>query len=323
MSLPSIFNNMPAHLKALIDTIDPVDNLAGNSFGTNRRLSMRGGVFREIVNGKEVSAFEGRAINIVVLNAAPLSRTFYKDKWKEGAEPVAPSCWSVDCKTPDPLVKEHNRQAINCSECPQNIKGSGDGETRACRFQQRVAVLLDGEIESQQVYQLTLPATSIFGDDKNKMSMQAYARYLQAHKTPPVAIVTEARLDTDQSTPKLIFKAVRPLEEAELRTAIEMQKHPDTIKAITMTVSEMDGVEDNKPAAPEVKATPTKPVEKVVEAVVEKAAPPTATRRAPNRKVTTTDAPIPEPTVVQNKKETAVVEPKADLASILNSWDDE
>ena len=85
-------------------------------------------------------------------------------------------------------------QAARCMDCPQNIKGSGQGESRACRFSQRLAVLLEGAMDT--VYQLQLPATSIFGEAKDgKMGMQAYAKYLKAHKTPSIAVVTQAYFD--------------------------------------------------------------------------------------------------------------------------------
>ena len=42
------------------------------------------------------------------------------------------------------------------------------------------------------VYQLNLPATSVFGDaDGQKMPLQAYGRYLKAHNTHVISVVTE------------------------------------------------------------------------------------------------------------------------------------
>lgn len=329
-------NTMPAGVQDLLDQIDPIENLTGGNFGTNRRISIRGGVFREVVNGKEISAFDGRALNVVVLNAAALSRTFYKGKFKEG-EVTPPTCWASDCKAgvPDAKVKPENKQALRCAECPQNIKGSGEGDTRACRFQQRVAIVLADEIESRAVYQLQLPATSIFGDGtKDKMPMQAYARYLQAHRTPAVAIVTEVRLDTDSSTPKLTFKPIRPLEEAELKVAIELQKHEDTLRAITFTVSEMDGVKDAvKGPSPvvvnEVAATVDDSDEIEFEAPKpqpEPAAPKATTRRRATSEAAAAPAePVAEPTKRQSKSATPerVETANKDLKSIIAEWADD
>jgi hypothetical protein len=244
MSELSLFKNSSA-LALLGDVKDNLtDTLAGSSGGaTNRRISIKGGVFREILNGKEVRVNEDRSMNVVLINAAPISRMFFSGAYNEG-EVAKPVCWSSDTQTPDPQVPEEQRQSARCMDCKQNIRGSAaSGEGRACRFQQRTALMLEGDLEGSAVYQLTLPATSVFGDaEKGKMGLQAYGRYLKAHNTHAISIVTEMRFDTSSPTPKLAFKAIRPLEEAELRNMIEMKDHADTIKAITLNVSQMDGV---------------------------------------------------------------------------------
>lgn len=126
--------------------------------------------------------------------------------------------------------------APRCMDCPMNIKGSGQGESRACRFQQRLAVALEGQLD--KVYQMQLPATSVFGKgDDGKMPMQAYARFLNEHDTPPIAVVTEMYFDDDSDVPKLFFKPVRPLEEAELQQVASLLEHPDTKRAITFSVA--------------------------------------------------------------------------------------
>jgi hypothetical protein len=43
--------------------------------------------------------------------------------------------------------------------------------------------------------------------------------------------------DDDSDVPKLFFKPVRPLEEAELKQAAALLEHPDTERAITFTVA--------------------------------------------------------------------------------------
>lgn len=294
----------PSKALAILGGVE--DNLtstiAGGASGGNRRISIKGGVFREVVGGKEVRVSEERAINVVLINAAPVSRMFFAGTYTEG-EVTKPTCWSSDTQRPDPAVPQEQRQSQFCKDCPQHIKGSGQGETRACRFQQRIAVMLDGELEKREVYQVTLPATSVFGDsDGKKMPLQAYGRHLKAYNTPAISIITEMRFDTASPTPKLVFKPVRELEEHELEIAVSMQKHDDTIRAISMNVSQLDGVIpapkiENKPSPapkPEVKA------EKVVaEEVVE------------------------EPKKVVKKTAAAPVqEDKQDLSAVVDEWDD-
>jgi hypothetical protein len=166
--------------------------------------------------------------------------------------------------------------------------------------------MLDGELDKREVYQVTLPSTSVFGDaDGKKMPLQAYGRHLKAYNTPAISIITEMRFDTASPTPKLVFKPVRELEEHELQIAVEMQKHDDTIRAITMNVSQMDGVIpapkiENKPSPapkPEVKA------EKVVAEEVEE--------------------PVAEPKKVVKKTAAAPVQDeKTDLSAVVDEWDD-
>jgi len=218
------------------------DNLAGGSSGLKtHRISLRGGRFRELVNGEQVNVKNDGFLNVIVVNAAKISRTYYAGQY-DAENPSAPTCWSPDTDAPDAAVPADQRQAKRCMDCKQNVKGSGQGESRACRFQQRIAVLLEGDLET--VYQLQLPATSVFGEAKDgKMGMQAYAKHLRAHKTPSIAVVTQMYFDENSDTPKLFFKPVRPLEEAELEQAIKARDSEDAVRAITLTVAQTDGVQ--------------------------------------------------------------------------------
>jgi hypothetical protein len=157
-------------------------------------------------------------------------------------------------------------------------------------------------LNKQEVYQINLPSTSVFGDaEGKKMPLQAYGRYLKAHNTHAISIVTEMRFDIDSATPKLIFKPVRALEEEELRIALEMRDHADTIKAITLNVSQMDGVI---------------PTPKAIEAApAPKAAPKPAPAKVEAEEV------VEEPIKVTKKAATPAAE-KSDIADIVGDWDD-
>jgi hypothetical protein len=138
---------------------DTDDNLSGGTGGGGaRRISLRGGRFREMVGGEQVNVKSDGFLNVVILNAAKLSRTYYSGAY-DAENPSAPTCWSADTQAPASEVPADQRQASRCMDCPQNIKGSGQGESRACRFNQRIAVFLEGNMD--EVYQLQLPATSI------------------------------------------------------------------------------------------------------------------------------------------------------------------
>jgi len=266
---------LPAYLKATAD--DATNALAGTSDGGGlgaRRISIKGGVFREFIGGKEYRVSEERSMNVVIIKAAPkVSRIYYAGSYTEG-EAVSPTCWSSDSQRPDEKVKAENKQSATCLNCPQNIKGSGQGESRACRYQQRLAVVIDGEIDKEEVYQLVLPPTSVFGDgEKGKLPLQAYARHLKNHGTPITGVVTEMRFDTASPTPKLVFKPVRPVTEDEFLKVQELKETKEAVAAITLTVAQTDGVKDKpKPALAKPKAEVEEVIDEPKKAAPKKAA---------------------------------------------------
>lgn len=231
-------------------------NLMSSGGSSMRRISVRGGRFRQIVGGEQIAVSKETSMNVVIVNAAALSRTFYSGTY-DPEKIVPPTCWSSDTQRPDPSVPDDQKQSDRCVSCPQNVKGSGQGESRACRYSQRIAVVMENNWD--EVYQFQLAATSIFGDAENgKMPMAAYARYLEAHKTPSIAIVTEMYFDENSDVPKLFFKPVRPLEEEELAACIEASESDDARRAVELTVSQTDGVQPIASDKPETKKAPAK-----------------------------------------------------------------
>ena len=289
MSEMTLFKGgLPAYLQG---TDDATNSLAGTGEGGlgSRRISIKGGVFREFIGGKEFRVSEERSMNVVIIKAASkVSRIYYAGSYTEG-EAVSPTCWSSDSQRPDEKAKD--KQSATCLTCPQNIKGSGQGDSRACRYQQRLAVVIDGEVDKGEVYQLVLPPTSVFGDgEKGKLPLQAYARHLKNHGTPITGVVTEMRFDTASPTPKLVFKPVRPVTEEEFLKVQELKDSDEAIKAVTLTVAQTDGVKDKpKPAL-------AKPVAVAIEAEVE------------------------EPKKAAPKKPAVANEPSLD--SLVGEWDD-
>jgi hypothetical protein len=287
MSEVTLFQQeVPAYLKrAGMD--DLTKSLAGNT--GLKRISIRGGVFRMMVNGEEIAKNEGRAMEVVIVNGGRnIARQFYAGKYVAG-ESSAPDCWSNDGNAPDASVEEP--QAKTCEGCPQNIKGSGQGDSRACRFQQRLAVLLADDIDGD-VFQLVLPSKSIFGrGDLDKMPFQQYAKYVGAQGKSINTLVTEIRLDSDSDTPKLTFKPLKYLTEGQWETAKEKGDSPAARSAVMQTPATTDG-EKVKPA---MKA-----------AVIEKVE----------------AEEVPEP-VKRASKKNAEPAPKKDFKDVISSWTDD
>jgi hypothetical protein len=302
MSNVSIFNQeLPDFLRGA-ELNDLTKSLAGG--GGAKRISIRGGVFRKIVGGEEVGKLTGREMNVIIINARKnVSRVFYAGKYNPD-EIVPPTCWSNDGDVPDAHVEE--KQGKNCAECPQNIAGSGDGTSRACRYQRRIAVLLEGDMTGA-VYQLTLPSQSIFGKGEgNVHPFESYGKYIAGNGRNINQIVTQVSLDTDSDTPKLLFSPVRHITQEEWEVAKEAGDSAEAKNAVTMTVAQSDGVKKplvlaGKPLDEEFEKPAPKAKAKVAEAE---------------------DAEIAEPTKRASKKPDEAPAPKKDLASVISAWSD-
>ena len=317
-------NKVPAFVKkAELSAIAKA--LAGGAGQSGKRVSIKGGVFRLVHDGKEVAQIEDRHLDVVIVNAAPkVSRIFFAKKW-DGDTTTPPDCWSSDGNVPDKGVTAPQGQ--NCADCEQNIKGSGQGDMKACRYQQRMAVVLASDVEGD-VLQLSLPATSIFGKEVNgKYPLQAYARFLAAQSISPEMVVTEMRFDTTVESPKLVFKPKRWLTDEEYVTVQEKGQSPEAVKAIEFSVG--------APAAPSAPAMegkrPTKaqPVSEMFEeeeaAAAEAPAPKprAAAKKAAPKVEEAADDEGEEPVVRKPAAKTSSVPAKTGLADIAAAWDDE
>jgi|TARA_R110000824_G_scaffold97283_4_gene232332 hypothetical protein len=206
-----------------------------------RKISLRDAKFSFVENGTEVLPSEDGPIGVIIIKAAPISRSYYAGEYNE-ASPTTPTCWDDDTREgrPSTKVPEENVQSPTCFDCKWNIKGSGKGESRACRFHQRIVVMLtnnEGDVVNSALYQIQLPATSIFGDNPQKMAMQSYARHLNMHKTPLASVITEIRFDTTGVVPKLLFKPKRPVTEEELKLAVAAQRNSEVDNVLANTTS--------------------------------------------------------------------------------------
>jgi len=308
----------------LSDTARALTGGGGASAG--KRISIKGGVFRLMSDGKEVTSIEDRHLDVIIIKAAAkVGRQFYAAAYDKDAAGAAPDCWSNDGEKPDASSKA--KQSITCMACPQNQAGSGTGNSRACRYQQRLAVVLEND-PSGSVMQMVLPATSVFGKEEgDKRPLQAFARYLAAQNPPinPEQIVTRMKFDTKSESPKLHFAPTRWLTDDEYEIVKEQAQSADAMKAVVMTASATDGAK----AAP-LKLEGKRPavVEEEDEAPAPAPAPKTRAKAKPAPAVVEDDDEAedtaPEPEVRKAApKATAVPAGKSSLANIVADWDDE
>lgn len=291
------------------------DNLA-NTGGTSRRISIRGGRFREIVGGEQIRVNSSGAMDVVILRISGINRTYFDGPY-DPEKSEAPSCWSTNQETPSADVPDETRQASSCRDCKMNIKGSGQGDSRACRFSIRTAICLAGDFEN--VYQFQIPATSIFGEAKgSQMPIQAYAKYLKANDLAMAALVTKMSFDEDSETPKLYFKPVRPLDEEELALAVEAYGTEAAETAASLTVFKRDAEGEGEEAKPKPKAK-AKPKPKPKPTPVE------AEEEGEEEVEEEAEEEVEEAEIVEEPKKVARKKPaaKADAAieEALSGWD--
>lgn len=205
-----------------------------------KRVSIKGGKFRLIVGGEEVARLPaGAPLDVIIVNVAKdVSRTYYAGAYDPKADAAPPTCWSADSKVPHPSVAEP--QHSNCNDCPMNIKGSGTGDTRACRFKQRIAVALAEDIDAG-VHMLELPATSLFGKgDISHMPFQQYVKYVGAQNHSVDRLITRITFDEASEAPKMFFAPIGwPSRETMVKVK-ELAQSPESKLAVTMTVYQAD-----------------------------------------------------------------------------------
>jgi hypothetical protein len=125
------------------------------------------------------------------------------------------------------------------------------------------------------------------------MPLQQYAKFLGGHGIPVTAVVTEMRFDTASATPKLTFRAVRPLSVEELAESKAQGESADALNAVTQTVAQIDG--DAPKASPFMEPEP-------------------APAPKPAAKADAVDEPV--------KRAVKKTESK-DVASVLDAWADD
>jgi hypothetical protein len=250
--LATIFNSLNS-LELGLD--DDTLAVAGGAVRGNKRISIEGRVFRKIVAGKEQSVNTNNEMSVIFVKMShDASRTFYSSTYKKGVK-VAPVCWSSNSKTPDEDVP--NPPATSCAECPNSVKGSGQGgQGTACRLSWRTAVILPND-PSGDVYQLVLPATSTFGKEENgRWPFRPYVQMLANNNVSAGRVITKMQFDINSSVPRLLFSpeaAVPP----EMRDIVARQsKSPAAENAIKLTVYKADS-EAAEPEQPEDVKEPT------------------------------------------------------------------
>jgi hypothetical protein len=276
--------------------------MKANSGSRIPRISPRNGMFKRIVNGEDVGKLKS-PLRVVIVGVAPATaqRTFYAKTWDPNAEAAPPDCWTNDGQKPDASIKAP--QGKNCETCPQNVKGSGQGDTKACRFKRRIAVILPEEADgnnSGQVYQFEAASKSIFGKGANHVHpLNAYIDYIIANGEDIDGVITEISFNENNDNQSVLFRAVDFVSsDPVLRSVVEEAvESPEAHKAVMLTAGAIDKGETEVPkaiAAPQVADEPDEP-----------------------------DEPVAAPTKRASKKPEVSEAPKANLADVVSAWSDD
>jgi hypothetical protein len=275
---------------------DLTKQLAGNT-GV-KRIVPKNGIFRKEVGGKEMGKVKSN-INAVVVNASPhVGRIFYAQAWTPDAEPTAPECFSNDGRTPDKDAQKP--QSDRCDMCPQNVKGSGQGSSKACRYSRRIALILEEDFGTPlegEVYQMNLASKSLFGDAVNGANtFENYTKYLANNGKSLDYVVTQISFNEDNDNQSVLFTPTRFINKNEYEVTSKVASNPMVQKMVIMTPYQADA----SGRIPKIEAP--KAVAK-----------PEAKEEA-----------IEEPKKRDAVKKTEVApKPKADLDDVLKAWSDE
>ena len=263
-----------------------------------KRIVPKNGIFRKVVGGEEMGKIKGGLMNAIIVNASPhVGRIFYTKAWTPDAEPTAPDCFSNDGRVPDKGAE--NPQSERCDSCPQNIKGSGMGSSKACRYSRRIAVALEEDFGTSlegEVYQMNLASKSLFGDSvgDNTHPFESYTKYLANNGKSLDYVMTQLSFNENNDNQSVLFTPTRFINKAEYAVTSKVATTPEVQKMVVMTPYQADtSGRQAKLEAPTPKAAAAK-VEDPIEEPIKR-----------EKKVD------PKPTV------------KKDLDSVVKAWSDE
>jgi len=276
-----------------------------------KRIVPKNGIFRKTVGGEEMGKIKGN-LDVIVVGASPkVGRIFYAKQWTPEAEPTAPDCFSNDGQAPD--ASSVNPQASRCDSCEQNVKGSGQGNSKACRYSRRIAVVLKEDFGTSlegEVYQMNLASKSLFGESvgDNTHPFESYTKYLANNGKSLDYVVTQLSFNEDNDNQSILFTPIGYINKGEYAVTSKVAAKPEVQKMVIMTpyqadVSGRPKLENSRPMGEltrEEDAPAYAPIAAKAEAVVE------------------------EPKKRESKKaEAPTPTPKKSLDSVVAAWTDE
>ena len=156
-----------------------------------------------------------KAKQVVVIGAAKNMHRQYYDAPFDGNNIKFPICFSSDSTKPD--VKASVPQAKFCMACTKNIKGSGEGNTKACRIHQKIAISEYDNLKGP-VHQFVITSASLFSKSESYegMGFLQYVKKLIYQGQSISSVVTKLTKTDEGIYSRVSFKPVAYLNRQEL-----------------------------------------------------------------------------------------------------------
>ena len=158
-------------------------------------------------------------MEVVILDFA--NENNYYDGPYDPDEPSSPACWSVMKSKPndmEPSEESPKPQCDDCVSCWANEYGSAStGRGKACKNSRRLAIVAVDDLEdvkNAEVAFLRVPPTSNKSFDKMAGGVR------KVFKRPMYGVVVDISFDEDSEYEKLLFKAVKPIEDTSILMAL-------------------------------------------------------------------------------------------------------
>ena len=232
-------------------------DLAKSAGSSSRRISIKGNKFRMVVNGEEV-AVTADPLDVVILGASPAFLRQWYARAYDPKDTSPPDCWSNDNQKPH--ENSANPQAQYCNKCPKNIAGSGVGTAKACQTKVNIAVVLANNIEGGDIFEMTVPAQSIFtkfDQATQRGGLLGYSNLLSSRNTDPRMVVTRIAFDEESATPLLWFSGVSYVPSELLAVTVAKSETEEAKRAIVFNYPKPK--DDGPQAAPAAPAKPSAP----------------------------------------------------------------
>jgi hypothetical protein len=197
-------------------------------------VGIKAGKFRIKYKGEEKVLLNGDGtpvgyIDVVIVKANGfLNKQYFEGKYVEG-NTSPPVCYSLDGVKPSDASTK--KQAATCALCPKNQFGSLIGDNgvkqKACRDTKKLAV-----VPLADIMNVGLGGAMLFRVPPSSLKeLSAMSDQLKGRGYPYNSVAVRISFDLDASHPKPIFKAIRPLDDAEADQVLE-QYASDSVQRV-------------------------------------------------------------------------------------------